>query len=295
MHSDPASNSPIQHILACITLTERGEALAAEVTRIAAPLGAKLSFLHVGEDDPQARSTLEEMLTLAGTPPDAGLIIAEGKPAEVVCHTAFAIGADLIVAGAVPTEGTLEYYVGSVARKIARKAHCSVLLLTTPTPTQDPLKTAAVTVDFDDASRETLAFAVNFVKRFGADTLHVISEYELPALRLGFDDTSDAREEQHMLNTLKVDEETRLREFIGGIDFRGIDIRLAALQGKKGHACAEHARAHGLDLLITTAPGRRLGLLDKLFQHDVEFVLEELPCEFLLYRPPLVGETGSEK
>jgi nucleotide-binding universal stress UspA family protein len=284
MHPETALPSPVNHILACITMTARGEALAAEVTRIAAPLGAHLSFLHVGNDDAEARPALLALLARAGVPADSGVIITDGKPADVVCQTASTIGADMIVAGAFVNEGTLEYYIGSVARKIARRAPCSVLLLTTPTPTQDPLKTAAVTVDFGESSRETLAFAVNFTKHFGAETLHVLSEYELPALRTGLDDAFDLREEQQMQNAMQADEATRLRDFVAGIDFRGIDIRLVPLQGKKGNISAEYAREHRLDLLIASAPNRKMGLLDKLFQHDIEFVLEALPCEFLLHR-----------
>jgi nucleotide-binding universal stress UspA family protein len=291
MSLETASASPVRHILACITLTARGEALAAEVTRIAAPLAADISFLHVGTDDPRTRLALQELLARARAPESAGVIITEGKPAEIVCQTASTIGADMIVAGAFVNEGTLEYYIGSVARKIARRAPCSVLLLTTPTPTQDPLKTAAVTVDFAESSRDTLAFAVDFVKRFGAETLHVLSEYELPALRTGFDDAFDLREEQQMQNALQADEATRLRDFVAGIDFRGIEIRLVPLQGKKGNASSEYAREHGLDLLIASAPGRKMGLLDKLFQHDIEFVLETLPCEFLLHRSGAPGTT----
>ena len=139
-------------------------------------------------------------------------------------------------------------------------------------------------MDLDEASKAALVFAVAFVRPFGAETLHVLYEYELPALRAGLDDASDIREEETVQAQLEAEEEARLRSFIDNVDFRRLDVHIHCLHGRRGVEAREYTIANGIDLLITAAPKRRFGIFDKLFQHDVEYALESLPCDFLMYR-----------
>ena len=56
----------------------------------------------------------------------------EGKPVDVILQTCTNENIDLLILGALQQEKLLKYYVGSIARKITRKAPCSVLLLIKP-------------------------------------------------------------------------------------------------------------------------------------------------------------------
>ncbi len=287
--------SPIRTVLASVSLSERGIAVAAETHRIARAHGANAIFLHVGEDTPGVRDALEGIIRAAcGDIGAATVSIRPGKVDDVVCSCAEEYDAGLIVAGALQREGMLGYYIGSVARKIARKARRSVVLITAPSAESRPLRAPAVRLDIDAASKEALAFAAAFVLPFGAESLHVLYEYELPALRAGLEDASDIHEEEQVQAQFEAEEEAKLHAFIDDIDFSGLTVHAHCLLGRRGVQASEYCVANGFDLLITAAPRRRLGLLDKIFQHDVEYALESLPCDFLMFRPQATDESTED-
>jgi nucleotide-binding universal stress UspA family protein len=66
----------------------------------------------------------------------AELVIVEGgHPAEAIVDTARKLGADLIVVGRRGLSGMTRFLIGSVSDRVARYAHCPVLLIdgfTTP-------------------------------------------------------------------------------------------------------------------------------------------------------------------
>jgi nucleotide-binding universal stress UspA family protein len=63
------------------------------------------------------------------------LVVEGGHPAEAIVDTARKVGADLIVVGRRGLSGMTRFLIGSVSDRIARYAHCPVLLIdgfTTP-------------------------------------------------------------------------------------------------------------------------------------------------------------------
>ncbi len=66
---------------------------------------------------------------LAGQGPAVHLTFAEGDPAEEILRAAERCRADLIVMGSKGLTGLERYLLGSVSRKVARHASCSVLVV----------------------------------------------------------------------------------------------------------------------------------------------------------------------
>ena len=63
------------------------------------------------------------------------LVVEGGHPAEAIVDTARKIGADLIIVGRRGLSGVTRFLIGSVSDRIARYAHCPVLVIdgfTTP-------------------------------------------------------------------------------------------------------------------------------------------------------------------
>ena len=54
------------------------------------------------------------------------------------------------------------------------------------------------------------------------------------------------------------------------------------IKGKAGHAIAEFARKSEADLLIVNSPDHHLSLMDRIFVHDLEYLLGNLPCNLLI-------------
>lgn len=57
------------------------------------------------------------------------LVVEGGHPAETIVDTARKVGADLIIVGRRGLSGMTRFLIGSVSDRIARYAHCPVLLI----------------------------------------------------------------------------------------------------------------------------------------------------------------------
>ena len=110
--------------------------------------GGKLILLHVVEHIPgyvmaslppefhnRARATGEEGLGAAakahGIEGSAELLVREGNPATEILECAKSKGVDTIVIGS-HDPGVADYLLGSVAARVVRHAHCSVVVVRHP-------------------------------------------------------------------------------------------------------------------------------------------------------------------
>lgn len=57
------------------------------------------------------------------------LVVEGGHPAEAIVDTARKVGADLIIVGRRGLSGVTRFLIGSVSDRIARYAHCPVLVI----------------------------------------------------------------------------------------------------------------------------------------------------------------------
>lgn len=282
MQSSSSLQPPVRTVLAPLAFSPRAAAVACEARRWAAVLGAELLLLHVGKDDQPTRRQLEERLQGHGLSA-VRLEIRDGKPGRTIVRAAVDLGADLIVAGALEKEGALSYYVGSVARQVARRAGCSVLLLTQPRVDPQPTRRWAMTVPRDDASRQMLRFMSQLAAVEKPQRIDLIGEYDMSGTGLALEGDLDLAEAEDRRAQIHRQEQAKLAEFVADTPFTESPMRLICLRGRVGHESAEHARRTGADLLISPAPAS-LGFWDKFIQHGVEFALESLPCSMWLYR-----------
>lgn len=290
MTSDSANQQPSRtrktSILAALAYSPRTAAVACEARRLAHALDAGLTFLHVGKDTDETRKIIERAIQEAGLGvPPSSVLVRPGRVDTIVCNAAKEIGADLIVLGALEKEGPVEYYLGSAARRIARNAPCSVLLLTEPRNEPAAFQRIVVTVQFDEASKAMMKVALGLARRDGVQAIHVVSEYDLFGFHLAMADGTDLGEAEDYKQVAQSEEDMKLVDFLEDFDFQGIRVLRASLRGKEGWESVEYARTHQADLLFFPAPPRRLTFWDQFFQHGVEFALESLPCSLFLFRP----------
>jgi nucleotide-binding universal stress UspA family protein len=215
---------------------------------------------------------------------DTPLVIRPGRVEDVICRTAGEQRDDLIVAGALEREGALQYFLGSVARRIARHAPCSVLLLSEPHLPPSPFHRIVAAVKFDDVSSRMMQLVARLASRGRTQELHVVSEYDLSGLRLAIAEGADARGPDEQRKSIHAQETVRLAAFLHDIDLKGLRPRLEALEGKDGWEPVQYARRQQADLLFFPAPTQPPSFWAKLFQHGYEFALQSLPCALFLYR-----------
>src|SRR5690554_618923 len=120
-------------IALAIAFSPRMEALICEAKRMKDLHGASLILIHIGRDSPEKRASLDALLKKHHVDQQTTTVIwKEGKPAKKIIQVCNQENVDLLIAGALKKENVFTYYLGSVARKIIRKAKCSVLALIEP-------------------------------------------------------------------------------------------------------------------------------------------------------------------
>ncbi len=113
--------------------------------KIADAFEAQLIFLHVlspfpgfvsaeipsGVHKKRLSQAREELRKLAAHDESCGVVVREGAPAAIILEHASEIGADLIVLDSHDPDLT-NYFLGSVASRVVRHAHCSVHIVRRP-------------------------------------------------------------------------------------------------------------------------------------------------------------------
>jgi hypothetical protein len=61
-----------------------------------------------------------------------------------------------------------------------------------------------------------------------------------------------------------------------------LDIKEQHVFGKRGYTIAHYAKAKRADLLVVNSPDTKLGLFDRIFKHDLEYILADLPSDVLI-------------
>jgi nucleotide-binding universal stress UspA family protein/nitrite reductase/ring-hydroxylating ferredoxin subunit len=105
---------------------------------LARALGARVSLIYVGEDEPGEYILRETAIQLAGDPGVVESIVVQGDPADRICEVAQDSGFDLIVVGNKGMAGARRFLLGSVPNKISHESKTDVLIAqTTPNSLDD--------------------------------------------------------------------------------------------------------------------------------------------------------------
>lgn len=258
-----------------------------EVTRIAKLLGAELHLLHVGSCTPEKETLLEEHLQKTDCEGlDLHFHWKEGKPVRTIKRACNQLGVDLLVLGALQHENLYQFYVGSIARKLTRKVSCSVLLLIKPSEERVPCQ--HVVVNGLEAPETPLAIGTAFyaARSFGSRQVTVVEEIREKDLHVTVEDDRSLKRSALMKEKLRRREESRVRNIVDELppELReGVELRNQSIFGKRGYSIGHYAEVVRADLLVMNAP-RKSTLLDRVFPHDIEYILSDLPTDLLIIR-----------
>lgn len=258
-----------------------------EATRIAYFFGAKLILLHVGEKTIEKSNGIETLLTETEHPElSVEIQWKNGNPFQVILETCKTSNIDLLILGAVQHENLFRFYVGSIARKLTRKVSCSVLLLIKPSAVRIPCK--HIVVNGVDAPDTPLAIEMAFyvAKILGSQQLTIVEEILQKELHVTVEDDRSLKKANIMKERLKHREESRVRKIISELPevmTKDVVIKMQSIFGKHGYSIGHYAEVVRADLLVMNAP-IKTGLLDRIFTHDIEYILSDLPTDLLIVR-----------
>ncbi len=277
----------IRKIGVAVAFSPRIEAVLAEAMRMKKMWSAELILIHVGKHGEKEISKLDQLLKSTGLidTGDIKVFWEEGKPSQRILATCKKENVDLLIAGALKKENLVQYYLGTVARKIIRKADCSVLLLTNPSASPQPFNTIVVDAEDRPYVEETLLAACQIALKDKSMWLHVVRELKMYGLTMTAAEHYNEAEYEGLRHKLVQEEIDIVTKILERIPHEGLKVNIKLVSGKAGFELTQFAQRKQADLLIVGAPQRRFSLFDRVFTHDQEYIFADLPCNLLIIHP----------
>ena len=256
-----------------------------EAARLSVFFGAKLFLIHVGEASKDKIDMLSIILKgFEKDNLDYEVVFKTGDPVNVILSTSEEKKIDLLILGAVQRERFVKYYVGSIARKITRQAKCSILLLIKPSVERIPCQHIVVNGLKDPKTEQTITTAFYVAKKLNASKITIVEEINQDQVSVKVDDDKSLRRATIMKERIKLRENSRIKEIISHIPEAYTEnktIKLQPIFGRKGYSIGHYAQIMRADLLVMNAP-TKMTFWDRLFPHDIEHILTELPTDVLI-------------
>lgn len=273
---------PFETIAVALAFSPRVKAMLKEAGRMAALYESSLIVIHIGKKSSESERKMTDLLTELNLD-KTKVIWREGSVAEEVLSTCKKESVDLLLLGALIKESMFKFYVGSIARKISRKAKCSILLFTEPKLNPSPFKRIVVSGVEHPKTIETIATAVYLARKEAAEELYLLKEEESPTLGLHLSDDKTNDEIEAGKRKYKLDADERCKKLIEAIpEAAEVNIKSRVVFGQPGHCIKNFAKTKKSDLMVINSPDKSLGLMDRVFRHDMEHLLAELPCNLLI-------------
>ena len=274
---------PFETIAVAVSFSPRCLPLLAQAKYMADTLNASLLLIHIGEKNSEKERELDELMAKLNMKDSQYRIIwMDGEPVDTILKLCKLNMVDLLVLGALEKENVLKFYLGSIARNISRRAKCSVLLLTSPT--EQPLKYRKIVVNGVENPKtvHTINTAFYLAKHFKAKDVTIANEVNIPGLAMAIADDSTAPEAKEIKKYFNEEVEENIQLIVNSCDTEGINVSNKSIKGKTGYAISKYAKDRKADMLVINSPDTSLNLLDRIFTHDIEYILAQLPCNLLI-------------
>lgn len=256
-----------------------------EAARLSLIFGSKLILIHVGEKSSEKIKKIEALLEpfiIEGLAFE--IIFKVGDPVDVILSITKELDVDLLILGALQRENFLNYYVGSIARKITRKAKCCLLLLIKPSVERVPCEHVVVNGLKDPKTKEAINSAFYVSQKLGANKITIVEEISQHEVAVNVEDDKSLRRSTIIKERIRLREDSRVKQLIKNVPEvykQGINIKTQPIFGKRGYSIGHYAQIVRADLLVMNAPGK-MKFWDRLFPHDIEHILTELPTDVLI-------------
>jgi nucleotide-binding universal stress UspA family protein len=189
-----------------------------------------------------------------------------------------------LVAGALRKENFINYYIGSIARKILRKSPCSVLIFTEPSTSFKKIDNILIDIENTPLLSGVMEAGLQQAALRKAKTIHFVRELKLYGLSLSVLSEYSMDELSIHRKNFIANEIVKIEKTVEKYDVTGFDTRIKILTGKAGYELRRYARKIRCDLLVMGAMENKLRLVDRLFMNNLEFIVEDIPCNLLIVK-----------
>jgi nucleotide-binding universal stress UspA family protein len=282
---------PFETIGVAIAFSPRMEDLIGEAKRLADAFGAQLLLIHIGERTRTKETRLDEVFQRLGIDERKTRVTwHEGEPVSTLLELCKLNIVDLLVLGAMRKENMLRYYLGSVARRVSRKAKCSVLLVTEPSREGSRFRRLIVNGLENPKTIHTINTALYFARAMNTKQITVAVETLEPGIAMTVAGETTAGEASRLKKELNEGELSKIHDIVANCSSGcNIEITEKLIKGKPGFAIRQYAESKKADLLVINSPDVKYGIIDRIFTHDMEYILEDMPCNVLVVHSRVSG------
>nr|WP_321229209.1 universal stress protein [uncultured Psychroserpens sp.] len=256
-----------------------------EAARLSLFFESKLVLIHVGEkSDEKEQQILEIIKPFIQDNFNYDLVFKTGNPVDVILSVSEEKKVDLLILGALQKENFVQYYLGTIARKITRQANCSILLLIKPSVERIPCKHIVVNGLDNPKTKQAITTAYYMSHKLQSKKITIVEEITKQEVAVSVDDDKSLRKSDIIKARLKMREDSRVHQIISEIpeDYKAqIITKTQSIFGKRGYSIGHYAQFVRADLLVMNAPSKT-SFWDRLFPHDIEYILSELPTDVLI-------------
>jgi nucleotide-binding universal stress UspA family protein len=256
-----------------------------EAARLALFFDAKLIMIHIGAQSDDKSKTINSILSsFKKDNLKYEVVFKSGNPVAAILDTTNKKDIDLLIIGAAKRENLLKYYVGSIARQITRQAKCSLLLLINPSIDRIVCRHIVVNGLEDPKTEQTIATAFYVASKLKAEKITIVEEIKPNEIAVNVDDDKSLRHANIVRERISNRETSRINHIIEDLPqeyTNTIAIKSQPIFGTQGYSIGHYAQISRADLLVMNAP-TKMTFWDRLFPHDIEHILTELPTDVLI-------------
>ncbi len=266
-----------------VSFSPTTQAMVAEALRLVKWFQSDLVLIHVGTKNSEKSEAMQKLIHESALEASRIKVFwVEGDPADQILKVCKQEKVDLLVAGALKKENLVNQYLGTVARKIMRKAKCSIWMISDPSTEIKPLRNIVVDAEDGGNLQEILKLACLLASKEQGTWVHIVRELKLLGLALAAREQCTEAEYDELHRKLVKEETMLVEKELDLIPHENIKINIKLLSGKSGFELAQFARRKASDLLIINAPQSKLSFFDRIFTHDHEYIFSDLPCNLLI-------------
>ncbi len=282
---------PFETIALVVTFSANLGPLLSEARQLADTFKAELLLISIDEHTPATENRFHQTCQNTGIGQEVRIFWPDGDPIVSLLGICKDNMVDLLVLGALRRETVFRYYLGSVARSLSRRAKCSLLLLTEPRIGGS--KFDKIVTDCVDHQKTipTLNTGFYFARRTGCHEMHIVKQVDQTGLAMAMSGDSTTGEQSAVKKQLLIEAEDTIREAIGHCEAGNINIVKTVLLGRPGFVIRKYAEDGKANLLVINSPDSRYGLIDRIFPHDMEYILKQLPCNVLIVHSRFTNDT----
>ncbi len=274
---------PFETIATAISFSPRMDALISESVQLAKKFNSNLIFIHIGEKAEGKKEELNKIIKTYADEVPFTIACRNGEPVETILQICKENIVDLLVIGALEKETLIQYFFGSVARNICRKAKCSVLLLTQPSTSERKFNSIVINAKDNPKTPLTIETAAYFAKAYHIHQLQIVVERQLsPALYSSLPVDINEEEAQKLKEDLQDRDILEVKNILQKVNTHGLKLKIDYVSGKPGFAINKYTKEHNFDLLVINSPDEKLNILDRIFTNDIEYLFENLPSNMLI-------------